>query len=190
MLCRGFLAFAVLCLPMSAARAISIPFFGKDVVTVESDHAAALARRTYCWGDVHLLVAQYDSTVKAAVDKALAAKGWQLVAAGGSTTLFATGDVQGEAQLAEDYSKQGGGWGAGQWGWQGLGAGWKPQFGEATVNALATAESHLVLDIFDTSRHTLLFRGVMVEDVSGTEKANTKGLQKRLASILKKLSSK
>ncbi len=184
------LAFAVFLLPLPRARAISLPFLHPSTVTVESDRSAALARRSYSWGDVHLAVAQYDGTVRAAVDKILAAKGWQLVPSGGSATLFAVGDVRGEAQLVESYSKQGGGWGAGQWGWQGLGAGWKPQFGEATVNALATAESHLVVDVFDTASHKLLFRGVMVEDVSGTEKANIKGLQKKLKAMWKKLPRK
>ncbi len=184
------LALALVLLPTPAARPIPIPFLRKSTVTVEQDHSASSAHRSYCWGDVHLEVAQYDGAVRAAADKALAAKGWQLVAAGGSATLFATGDVRGEPQLVSSYEKRGGNWGQGQWSFHGLGTGWTPQFGEATVNALATADSHLVVDIFDTSTHTLLFRGVMVENISGTEKANTKNLQKGVASIVKKLSSK
>ena len=165
-------------------------FLNPPITTTESDSAAALQRRTYSWGEVHMAVPQYEPVVRAAVDKSLQKLGWQLVPSGGSATVFALGDVRGEPELEADYTKQGGGWGAGQWGLQGLGPGWKPGYGEPTVNALGTSGSHLVIDIFDTPSHKLVFRGVLMEDISGTEKNNTKGLQKIINKTFKKFPPK
>ena len=73
------------------------------------------------------------------------------------------------------------------WGPQGWGAGWKPGYGLQGYNALGTPGTHLVLDVFDTGSHQLLFRGVTDEDLSNSEKKNNKALEKSLKQILKGL---
>ena len=73
------------------------------------------------------------------------------------------------------------------WGPQGWGAGWKPGYGVDSYNALGTPETHLVLDIFDSASHQLLFRGVAGEDLSNSQKKNTKALEGSLKQILKGL---
>ncbi len=170
-----------------SGEALTLPFLSPRV-TIEYDHAAPLSRRTYSWGGVRLAVPKYGTAIQGAADKYLQARGWQLLPSGGSATVFATGDVQGIEELDQGYGQDN--WGVGQWGPQGLGGGWNPTYGEATVNALATAESHLVLDIFDTNSHRLLFRGVTGEDLSGTEKKNVKGLTGRVKQMFKKFPPK
>ena len=158
-------------------------------VTMEYDHSVPLAGRTYSWGEVKLAVPQYSSTVHAAVDGVLRKKGWQLLPSGGSVTVFAYGDIRGEAQITAAYSALGGGWEV-PWGAQGFGPGWKPFYGEAVLNALNIPENNLVLDMFDTGNHRLLFRGVMEDDLSGTEKKTTKLLTKTVKRLLAKFPPK
>ncbi len=158
-------------------------------ITTEYDHSAHLAGRTYSWGRVTMQVPGYQDVVKAAVDKNLRARGWQLVPTGGSATIFATGDISSEPQMTAFYSGPGAGWGQG-WGAQGWGPGWKPGYGEPTWNALSRAGNNLVIDIWDTSSRQLLFRGVMDDDLSGVEKKNTKGLEQSLKKMFKKFPPK
>ncbi len=158
-------------------------------VTSEYDHSVPFVARTYSWGEVKLAVPQYTVTVRAAVDDVLKKKGWQLMPSGGSLTLFAYGDIRGEAQLAAAYSTFGGNWGQ-AWSLQGWGPGWKPQYGEATLNALNVPENNLVLDMFDAGNHRLVFRGVMEDDLSGTEKKTTKQLNRTVKRLFKKFPAK
>ncbi len=166
-----------------------LPFF-QPKVTTEDDRSAPLVRQTYSWGRVHMETPLYEPTVRAAVDKDLQARGWQLVPSGGSVAVYATGDIRSEAQLESIYGKQGPAWAAGQWGAHGLGPGWKPFYGEATNVALSTAESHLVVDFFDAQNHRLLFRGVAPDRLSGSRKQNTQGLEKALKLMFKKFPPK
>ncbi len=177
----------VLCL--CASQAWSFPFFGSRVTT-EYDHAALLAGRTYSWGGLHMDASQYEPAVRAAADKYLQARGWQLVSTGGSTEVWGNGNIRGEAQLETFYAQQGDGWGAGQWSPQGLGPGWAPGFGQATTSAVATPENHLVLDIFDAGSRRLVFRGVTAVDFSGSDKQNQKQLAGSLKTMFKKFPPK
>ncbi len=175
-------------------------------VTTEYDHSVPLANRTYSWGDLQMAVPQYAGVVRTAIDANLKKRGWQLVASGGSATVFAHGDIRGEEQLQSLYigpktganaplgepagtSQAPGTWGQ-PWGQQGWGAGWKPLYGEATFNALNVPENNLVVDIFDTGNHRLIFRGVLQDDLSGTEKKTDKQLSKTIKRMFKKFPPK
>ena len=162
-------------------------------VTIEYDHSAPLVRRSYSWGTIHMAVPQYVGTVRAAIDANLQKRGWQLMPSGGSTTIFAHGDIRGEAQLLATYSGSGEG-AAGHWlqSWtaQGFGPGWKPYYGEAVLNALDVPENNLVVDIFDSSDHRLLFRGVMQDELSAPEKQTTKTLTKTIKRMFSKFPPK
>lgn len=166
----------------------AIPFLNPSVTT-EYDHSAQFSGRTYSWGDARMPVAAYIDPMKALVDKNLKARGWQLVSSGGSATVFALGDTQDGPQLIAYYADHGGTW-AQNWSPQGWGAGWKPGYGELVFNALGTAETHLVVDIFDTGSHHLMFRGVVGEDLSDAEKKNIKKLSDNLKQMLKQLPKK
>jgi hypothetical protein len=91
-------------------------------VRTDYDHGANFSSyHTYSWGTVKTSNPLNEDRVKAAVDKDLQAKGWQLVVSGGSATVFATGNVKNEQEAETMYDGMGGGWGGG-WGWGGWGA--------------------------------------------------------------------
>jgi hypothetical protein len=180
---------ALVLITAPALQGISIPFLPGPLVFTEYDHAAPLAGRTYSWGDLRLEVPLYTPVVRAAIDKDLAARGWQLVASGGSVTIFGTGNVRSETQLEDFYKSTGAGWAQG-WGLNGWGPGWKPFYGEDTSSGMCSAASHLVIDMFDTGSHRLLFRGVMTSDFSRTQKKNTKNFDTSLKKMFKKFPPK
>ncbi len=176
--------------PFAQASRLSRLFLPGPDVTTEYDGSALLAHRSYSWGRITMQVPAYQGDVKAAIDKDLARRGWQLMPSGGSATVFVAGDVRGEGDVNTFYRGVGGDWAYQKWSWQGLGTGWKPGHGEPTFNAMTTAENHLVVDIFDKGSHQLLFRGVMGEDLSSTEKENTETLKDSLKRMFKKFPPK
>ena len=201
-----------LALLTAAPLAGAIPFLTPKV-TVEYDHSAQLSHRTYSWGDTRMSLPRYVDIVKALIDKDLRAKGWQLVPTGGSATVFLLGNTEDGPSLVAYYASQGaasaatpgaptaaaadgangpaqGATWAQNWGPNGWGAGWKPGYGLEVYNALGTAGNHLVVDVFDTASHRLMFRGVTGEDLSNSDKKNTGTFEKSLKAMFKKLPKK
>ena len=155
-------------------------------VTTEYDRTARAGAKTYSWGAATMAVAQYTAVVRADVDRDLQKKGWQLVASDGAVTIFAQGDVQGSSVLESYYQKLNAGWGEG-WGGQGWGPGWKPLYGEATTVALNVPGNNLVIDMFDTNSHQLIFRSVAQEELWTKDKTTRQYLSDSVKKMLKKL---
>jgi hypothetical protein len=191
-----FPAFSVLIVLLAALPAIppahaSIKHFLSRLVfpiqvTTEYDRTAREGAKTYSWGAATMAVAQYTTMVRADVDLDLRKKGWQLVASGGSVTIFAQGDVQGSAALESYYQKLNAGWGQG-WSEQGWGTGWKPWYGEATTVALNVPGNNLVIDMFETNSHRLIFRSVAQEELWTNDKTTRQYLLDSVKKMLKKL---
>lgn len=162
-------------------------------VTIEYDHSVPLAHRSYSWGDLRMAVPQYEGTVRSAVDANLQKSGWQLLPSGGSVTVYGHGDIRSEAQLLAVYGATGADAAAHTeqpWTAQGLGAGWKPFYGEAVFNALNVPENNLVIDMFDASSRRLLFRGVLQDELAAPEKQTTKTLTKTIKRMFSKFPPK
>jgi hypothetical protein len=181
-------------LSLTAALLLSGTFALASNVRTDYDHGTNFSKyHTYSWGPVKTSNPLYQDRVKAAVDKDLQAKGWQLVASGGSATVFATGNVKNEQETETMYDGLGGGWGGG-WGWGGFGGfggGFgSGGFGEADTTVENQRVGHLVVDIFDGSSHHLLFRGVADHDLSNKASKNTKSLDKDIRDMFEKFPPK
>ena len=191
----ALLAFAVVLFTGSSFAQVQVfsLIFPPPAVTTEYDRSAPLVRRSYSWGNVQMAVSQYAGTVRVAVDQNLQKRGWQLVPSGGSITVYAHGDIRGEAQLLTVYGPSGaeaaGHWEQ-PWTAQGLGSGWKPFYGEAVFNAINVPENNLVIDMFDTGSRRLLFRGVLQDELSAPEKQSTKTLTKTIKRMFSKFPPK
>ena len=163
-----------------------VPMVQAADVKTDYDHSANFANyHTYSWGQVKTSNPLYVDRVKADVDRDLQAKGWQAVPSGGAATIVATGSVKNEQELETTYDSMGGGWGGG-WGWGGFGSGFGGGgFGEANTTTTNQPVSHLVVDIFDSSTHKLLFRGISDNDLSNKATNNSKSLGKDIDKMFK-----
>lgn len=181
-------------LSLTAALLFSGTLVQATNVRTDYDHGANLSSyHTYSWGLVKTSNPLNEDRVKAAVDKDLQAKGWQLMPSGGKATVFATGNVKNEQEAETMYDGMGGGWGGG-WGYGGFGGfggGFgMGGFGESTTTEEDQRVGHLIVDIFDASSHHLLFRGVADDDLSNKASKNTKNLDKDINSMFKKFPPK
>jgi Domain of unknown function (DUF4136) len=148
-----------------------------DRVTVDYDHEANFSLvKTYSWSNVHTANSIWDTRVKNAVDKELAAKGWRQVPSDGSVSLVAVEKTSIQQQYDTFYNGFGG---------------WRRGGGvsEETTTVDNYKVGTLVVSIFDTKSKRLIWRGVASSDVSTNPDKNTKNLDKDVARMFKKFPS-
>lgn len=175
------------------ATSAALVVFGASAIAdvrTDYDHGANFANyHTYSWGQVKTDNPLYVDRIKDEINKNLQAKGWQMVPSGGATTIFATGSIKNEQQLETTYNDLGGGWGGG-WGFRrfgGFGGGFGPGgFGESTTTPVNQPVGNLVVDVFDSSNHNLLFRGISNENINKNADKNTKNLNKDINKMFDK----
>jgi hypothetical protein len=147
-------------------------------VQTDYDHSVNFSQfNSYSWGKVQTSNPFFVNRIQQAADKQLQAKGWQLMPSGGSVTVFATDNIHDQKQVQTMYDTMGAGWGRG-WGWGGWGwgGGWGPGLGTGVATTTTTDQNvgNLVIDLFEGSSKTLLWRGLATENLSSNDEKNTK----------------
>src|ERR1700719_5063467 len=121
-------------------------------VKTDYDRSANFSQyKTYSWEHVKTKDALDVDRIKAAVNAALAAKGWTLVDSGGDVSIVAMEITRNQQTLNTFYDGLGGGWG-----WRRFGGG---GFGEATTTTGTYKVGTVVVDVFDTKTKQLIWRG-------------------------------
>ena len=148
-------------------------------VKTDYDRSANFAQyKTYSWEQVKTKDALDVDRIKAAVNAALAAKGWTSVESGGDVSIVAIEITHNQQTLNTFYDGFGGGWG-----WRRFGGG---GFGEATTTTETYKVGTLVVDLFDAKTKTLLWRGSASDTLSNNSNKNIKNLDKGVEKIFKR----
>jgi hypothetical protein len=145
-------------------------------VETDYDHAANFSQyHTYSWGRVHATDPLFEDRIRASVNRALQAKGWQEVPSGGDATVTAIAGRKDKAEYTTFYD----GFGPG-WGWHG----WGPQMATTSVDNIPIGT--LVVDIYDSSSHHLVWRGMAHDQLSDKPEKNTEKLDKAVDKLFDK----
>ena len=148
-------------------------------VKTDYDHSANFAQyKTYSWEQVKTKDTLDVDRIKAAVNAALAAKGWTQVDTGGDVSIIAVETTRDQQTLNTFYDGFGGGWG-----WRRFGGG---GFGEATTTTETYKVGTLVVDLFDTKTKQLIWRGTSSDTLSNNSNKNIKNLDKGAEKMFKK----
>jgi hypothetical protein len=140
--------------------------FAQQVQT-DYDRSADFSRyKTYSWENVHTEDALWIDRIKAAVNSALAAKGWTQVQSGGNVSIMAMEITQSHQTLNTYYDDFGGGW---RWG---------GGFGDSTTTVNTYKVGTLVVDLFDTNTKKLIWRGSSSDALSHKSDKNIRNLDK------------
>ena len=124
--------------------------FAQQVKT-DYDRAANFSQyKTYSWEKVQTPDPLWVDRIKAAVNAALAAKGWTQVESGGDISIIAM-EINRDHQILNTYYDDFGG----GWRWRGFGG-----FGESTTTSDTYTVGTLVVDLFDAKTKNLVWRGV------------------------------
>jgi hypothetical protein len=142
--------------------------FAQQVKT-DYDRAANFSQyKTYSWEKVQTADPLWVDRIKAAVNAALAAKGWTQVESGGDISIIAMETNRDHQTLNTYYDDFGGGWR-----WRGFGG-----FGESTTTFDTYTVGTLVVDLFDAKTKTLVWRGVSSGMLSDKSDKNIKNLNR------------
>ena len=142
--------------------------FAQQVKT-DYDRAANFSQyKTYSWEKVQTADPLWVDRIKAAVNAALAAKGWTQVESGGDISIVAIEINRDHQTLNTFYDDFGGGFR-----WRGFGG-----FGEATTTSDTYTVGTLVVDLFDAKTKTLVWRGVSSGMLSDKSDKNIKNLNR------------
>ncbi|HYZ73278.1 MAG TPA: DUF4136 domain-containing protein, partial [Chthoniobacterales bacterium] len=126
-----------------------------EQVKTDYDRSADFSRyKTYSWEKVSSQDQLWVPRIKDAVNTALAAKGWTQVPSGGQVAIVAIEMTKDQQTLNTFYNSFGGGWG-----WRRFGGGGFGGFGTATTTTDTYRVGTLVVDLFDASSKTLIWRG-------------------------------
>jgi len=127
--------------------------------------------KTYSWGNVQTPNPLWVDRIKAAVNSALAAKGWTEVASGGDVSIMAMEMTKDHRTLNTYYDNFGGGWG-----WRRWGGGFGDSFGTSTTTEETYKVGTVVVDLFDTNAKKLIWRGSASDTLSNKSDKNIKKL--------------
>lgn len=136
----------------------------QDVKTDYDHHADFSQFHTYYWQKVKTSDPLWESRIQDAVNRELQAKGWQLVQSGGQVAVTAVGSARNQQEYQTFYNGMGG------WGWGG--------FGETVTQPVNYPVGALVLDLYDTQNHQLIWRGIATDSLSTSPEKNEKKLEK------------
>lgn len=141
-------------------------------VTSDYDHHVNFGNyKTYSWGKIETANSIWNSRVKDAIARQLAAKGWTETPAGGNVTLVAVETTHEKEQLNTFYD----GFGGRRFG----------GFGDATTTVENYKIGTLVVDMFDQSSKNLVWRASSSSALSGNPEKNTKNLDKDVQKMFK-----
>lgn len=157
-------------------------------VKADYDHKADFATyRTFSFYKVQMANPLFDSRVTDAITKDLTARGWTMVPSGGDITVSAIGNTKNEQEYNTFYDGLGGGgfgWGGrGGWGYGGRGFGG----GDTSTTVQNIPVGMLVVDLYDSKTHQIVFRGDTKETIASDADKNTKKLNKDIDKMFKQL---
>jgi hypothetical protein len=122
--------------------------------------------KTYSWEKVQTQDPLWVDRIKAAVNTAMASKGWTQVPSGGSVGIVAIEVTKDQRTLDTFYNGFGGGW---RWG---------GGFGDSTTTVNTYKVGTLVVDLFDAASKKLIWRGSSTDTLSNKADKNIKALDK------------
>ncbi len=144
-------------------------------VVTDYDHSVDFSKfRTYSWTKVEAGNPLWTDRIKSAVDSQLIKQGWQKTASNGDASLAAFGATKTQPRLQTFYDSFGPGWY-----WSGF------QDGTSTTTVEDEKIGTLVVDIFDTSNHRLIWRARATDALTDDPEKNEKKMDKAVEEMFK-----
>ena len=171
---------------MGAALLAAPALSAQSVHTDFDRHAAFSDYRTFSFYRVKTTNPLDATRVKDEIRRDLTYHGWQEVPSGGDVAITAIGGQRDQREYNTFYDGLGPGFGWGGWGgW--WGGGWGDS---STTTVQQVPVGTLMIDLYDTHTHNLVWRGTSHEDVSDNFNKNTGKLQKAIDEMFYKFPPK
>lgn len=158
----------------------ALPLVAASVSTDYDHNANFRAYHTFSFFKVQTSDPLYQQRIKEEITADLAKAGYQMVPSGGDVTITAIGGVKDKQEYNTFYD----GLGGGGWGWRGWG-GWGGRWGEGTTTTVQDVPvGTLMVDMYDSSTHQLVWRGRVSDEVSNNGDKEYKRVNKDIDKML------
>lgn len=167
-----------------------VPAMHAQQVHTDYDHKAPFGDyHTFSFYKLKTVNPLDQSVLKTEIRNDLKYHGWREVPQGGDVAITAIGAQTDERQYQTFYDGLGPGFGWDGWGgW--WGGGWGGGFGENTTTERNIPVGTLVVDLYDTHTHNLVWRGVSRETDSDNLNKNAGKIQKAVDEMFYKFPPK
>jgi len=167
-----------------AAALVGMAMAGAPVlaqtVTIDYDHTVNFLKfKTYTWEKIHASDPDVESRISIAMARDMQGRYMTEVSKGGDVTLAAVEATQNKQEFASFYSDLGS-----DYSWQ------RPWGSAGFMDGQATLDDipldTLVVDMYDTKTHKLLWRGTVTQPVGGSEDKNEQRIDKSVTLLISK----
>jgi hypothetical protein len=151
-----------------------------QTVTIDYDHTVNFLKfKSYTWEKIHASDPDVESRITAAMQRDMTGRYMTEVAKGGDVTLTAVEATQDKQEFTTFYNELGSGYA-----WQ------RPWGSAGFMDTQATLGDipldTLVVDMYDTKTHKLLWRGTVTQPVGGSEDKNDQRIDKAVTLLISK----
>ncbi len=167
-------------LTLALAAFAASPAFAANVSTDYDHNANFRAYHTFSFYKVQASDPFWNQRIQDEVTADLGKAGYQRVDQGGDLSITAIGNVHTQQEYDTFYNGLGGG-GYGWRGWGGWGGGWGGGT-ETTVRQVPIGT--LMLDMYDSNTHQLVWRGRSTDSINNNSNKETKTLDKDIDKML------
>jgi hypothetical protein len=172
----------------SIARSLAVALFGVAIssapviaqtVTIDYDHSVNFPKfKTYTWEKVHATDPSVEGRITIAVNRDMGGRYMTEVSKGGDVTLTAVDATQDKQEFSTFYNSLGSDYN------------WQRPWGSGFLNSEAGLEdipiNTLIIDMYDTKTHKLLWRGTVTEPVTGSEDKKDNTIDKAVTLLISK----
>jgi hypothetical protein len=150
-----------------------------QTVTIDYDHSVNFAKfKTYTWQKVHATDPQVEDRITIALDRDMSNRYMTEVSKNGDVTITAVDATQDKQEFSDFYAS------LSDYTWQ------RPWGSAGFMDSQATLQDvpvdTLVIDMYDTKTHKLLWRGVVTEPVAKGEDKNDRTIDKAVTELISK----
>jgi len=150
-----------------------------QTVTIDYDHTVNFLKfRTYTWDKVHATDPTVEDRITIALNRDMTGRYMTEVAKGGDVTIAAVEATQDKQEFTTFYNS------LGDFTWQ---RGWgSAGFLDAQASLNDVPLDTLIVDMYDTKTHKLLWRGTVTESVASSQDKNDQKIDRAVTLLISK----
>lgn len=150
-----------------------------QTVTIDYDHSVNFAKfKTYTWEKVHATDPGVEDRITIAVNRDMGGRYMTEVSKGGNVTITAVDATQSKQEFSTFYDSLGS-----DYNWQ---RSWGSGFLDSEAGLQDIPLNTLIIDMYDTKTHKLLWRGTVTEPMTGSEDKKDNTIDKAVTMLIGK----
>lgn len=167
-----------LAIALFSVATASVPVMAQTV-TIDYDHSVNFLKfKTYTWEKVHATDPSVEDRITIAVNRDMGGRYMSEVSKNGDVTITAVEATQDKQEFTTFYNSLGS-----DYRWQ---RPWGSGFLDSQASLQDVPVGTLIIDMYDTKTHKLLWRGTVTEPLAGSEDKKDNTIDKEVTMLISK----